>query len=485
MDNKIIVPIKGMHCRSCELLVEDGLSEVSLVKRSVVNFKKGEAEIHFEQQQPDMHEIEKAIRAAGYGLGSDKPKTWLSKNPEDYKDLAVAGIFLVGLFIVAKNFGLTNLNFSGVSNPSSLGVVFLVGITAGLSTCMALVGGLILGIAARHNEKHPEASAMQKFRPHLFFSLGRIGGYAIFGAVLGALGSVLQLSGTVLGILTIMVGIVMLALGIKLLGIFPLLENTGIFLPTSVSRLFGIKKNAKEYSHQGAMITGVLTFFLPCGFTQAMQLFAISTGSPAEGALVMATFALGTAPGLLGVGAITSLVRGIFAKRFFKFAGIVVIFLAIFNITNGYNLAGWQGLAVTSNQKPVTTNKIVDPNVKMENGVQVVNMVEASSGYSPNKFTIKKDVPVRWVIDAQAPNSCASSILVSSLNIRKTLTAGQNVIEFTPKEVGNILFSCGMGMYTGVFNVVDGQGNGGGAIDEKTPSTNIPKGVCTMQGCGN
>ncbi len=494
MNNKITIQIAGMHCRSCELLVEDSLSEVSGVRRSVVNFKKGTAEIHFDQQKPEDSEIEKAIRGAGYSIGNDNPKTWLSKNPEEYKDLILAGIFLLGLFIIAKNFGLTKLDLSGVSNPSSLGVVFLVGITAGLSTCMAMVGGLILGIAARHNEKHPEASAMQKFRPHLFFNLGRIGGYAFFGAILGSLGSALQMSGLVLGILTIAVGLVMLALGVKLLGIFPRLENVTLSLPTSVAKLLGIKKEVKEYSHRGSMLTGALTFFLPCGFTQAMQLFAVSSGSPVQGAMIMGVFALGTTPGLLGVGAITSVVKGIFAKRFFKFAGILVIILAFFNITNGFNLAGWQ-FSMNNNQSTsaslgrdgqlVISNKIVDPNVKMENGVQMVNMVENNSGYAPNKFTIKKGVPVRWVIDAQAPNSCASSILVSSLNIRKFLTAGQNVIEFTPTVVGKVPFSCGMGMYTGSFTVMDDQGNGAPAVDEKTPSANIPKGVCTMQGCGN
>ncbi len=463
MENKITIPIAGMHCRSCELLVEDSLTEVAGVKSSKVNYKKGEAEIYFDQQKPDAGEIEKAIRGAGYTVGSNEPSTWLSKNREDYKDLGLAAIFLIGLYVIAKNFGLTKLDFSGVSNPTSLGVVFLVGVAAGLSTCMALVGGLILGISARHSEKHPEATAGQKFRPHLFFNLGRVGGYAFFGGLLGALGSVLQLSGVVLGLLTIIVGIVMLIVGLKLLGIFPKLEKIGLALPASLSRKLGIKKEVKEYNHQGAIITGALTFFLPCGFTQAMQLFAISTGNFTSGALIMGVFALGTAPGLLGVGAVASTVRGIFAKRFFKFAGILVVILALVNFINGYNLTGWRGLAVTSNQsnsasfgrdgQSVTSNQVVDPNVKDEDGVQVVNMVESGNGYAPNKFTIKKGVPVRWVIDAQAPNSCASSILVPSLNIRKFLKPGQNVIEFTPTEVGAISFSCGMGMYTGVFVV--------------------------------
>lgn len=471
MKNKILVSIKGMHCRSCEILVGDKLSEVSGVKRTVINYKKGVAEIHYSDKKPSIGEIENAIREAGYELGQDGKKPLLSKNPEDYKDLGIAAFFLVGFYIIAKNLGLANINV-GASNGSSLPVVFLVGLTAGLSTCMALVGGLILGISARHSELHPEATPMQKFRPHLFFNLGRIGGYALLGGILGSLGSVLQLSGGTLGILTILVGIVMLTLGLKLVGIFPRMENKNFSLPSGISKALGIKKHEKEYSHKSSMFTGALTFFLPCGFTQAMQLYAISTGSFTRGFLIMGIFALGTAPGLLGIGGLTSVIKGIFAKRFFKFAGILVVLLAFFNISNGYSLAGWQ-LPSGSEQVAGTAVKN-DPNVTIENGVQVVRMKEISSGYAPNKFTIKKGVPVKWVIDAQAPNSCASSLVVSSLNIRKTLKKGENIIEFTPQQTGKIPFSCAMGMYTGVFNVVDDNGQqaaGSATLASDEPST--------------
>ncbi len=480
----MVVPIKGMHCRSCEILLDDKLSEIPEVERTVSNFKKGAVEIHYGSQKPNMHEVEEAVRAAGYSIGEDGKKPMFSSSPEDYKDLGIAMMFLIGIYIIAKNFGLTDINV-GSSDGASLPVVFLVGITAGLSTCMALVGGLILGISARHSELHPEATPMQKFRPHIFFNLGRVGGYALLGGILGSLGSVLQLSGGALGMLTIIVGIAMLVLGMKLVGIFPRMENKSFSLPASVSKFFGIKKHEKEYSHKGSMITGALTFFLPCGFTQAMQLYAISTGSFTQGALIMGVFALGTAPGLLGIGGLTSVIKGIFAKRFFKFAGVLVVILAFFNIANGYNLTGWQ-LPEIKKQQTVAAN-VADRNVTMENGVQVVRMKEISSGYSPNKFTIKKGVPVKWVIDAQAPNSCASSLVVSSLNIRKTLKAGENIIEFTPKEAGKIPFSCAMGMYTGVFTVVDGGGavsndSGSAALAQDEPAAS--SGTCGSGGAG-
>jgi len=483
--NKLIVPISGMHCRSCEMLVEDKLSEISKIKKIEVNCKRGEAVIHYDSQKPSIIEIEKAIKEAGYSLGTASKKTFFSTNASDYKDLAIASLFLLGLYIVAKNLGLANVGVSSASTPSSLGVVFLVGITAGISTCMALVGGLILGISARHSEKHPQASAAQKFRPHLFFNAGRIAIYALLGGVLGMIGSSFQLSGLTLGILTIAVGLVMLSLGLKLIGIFPRLENGGLTLPKSISSALGIKNHAKEYSHKNSFIMGGLTFFLPCGFTQAMQLYAVSSGSFTQGALIMGMFALGTAPGLLGVGGLASVVKGIFAKRFFKFAGILVILLAMFNIANGYNLTGWQAPTFSNVQSTKATKQISDLNVTMENGVQVVRMKEISSGYSPNKFTIKKGVPVKWIIDAQAPYSCASSLVVSSLKIQKSLKAGENIIEFTPKETGKIAFSCSMGMYTGAFTVVDENSSVDATSTTVTKEVaSTPAGTCGSGGAG-
>ncbi|MDD5397306.1 MAG: sulfite exporter TauE/SafE family protein [Candidatus Moranbacteria bacterium] len=482
---KIIVPISGMHCRSCEMLVEEKLSQVSKIKKIEVDCKKGEATIQYDSQKPDMAEIENAIRKAGYVVGVAGKKPLFSQNASDYKDLGIAFLILFGIYLVAKNLGLTNIGVSSASNPSSLGVVFLVGITAGVSTCMALVGGLILGISARHSEKHPEATAAQKFRPHLFFNAGRILTYALLGGMLGMIGSSFQLSGLTLGILTIVVGAVMLMLGLKLIGIFPRMENGGITLPKSISNALGIKNHTKEYSHKNSFIMGGLTFFLPCGFTQAMQLFAVSSGNFTQGALIMGMFALGTAPGLLGVGGLASVVRGIFAQRFFKFAGILVIFLSMFNIANGYNLTGWQ---VFGDKGQATNDKSIsaDPNVTMENGVQVVRMKETSSGYSPNKFTIKKGVPVRWVVDAQAPYSCASSLVSSSLKIQKSLKAGENVIEFTPTETGRMAFSCSMGMYTGAFTVVDENSAVGAASATTTQDRAVSAGgTCGQAGSGS
>jgi sulfite exporter TauE/SafE/copper chaperone CopZ len=449
---KQTIDIKGMHCNSCELLIEDELKNVPGVKHCKVNFRKGTATIQYEGLL-DNQKVEAAVVEAGYQLGKDE-KHIFSHNPKEYQDLGIATVTIIALFYLAQALGIFELGSKAGSNYNSLPVVFFIGLTAGISTCMAIVGGLILGASARFAEKHPRASTLQKFKPHLFFNLGRIVSYTILGGVIGYLGSFLSLSTSVLGLLTIFVGFVMLLLGVQLTEIIPGLNKFKLTIPARVSRLFGIKeKSNSEYSHTNSFIMGGLTFFLPCGFTQAMQLFAISTGNPLTGALTMGVFAIGTAPGLLGIGGLTAAVKGAFAKHFFRFAGIVVTVLALFNISNGWNLASPSiNLPSLSN---VAATQVNDPNVTIENGVQIVKMTQSASGYAPNAFTIQKGIPVKWIVDAQSANSCSSVLVAPSINVKKGLTQGKNVILFTPTGIGTITFSCIMGMYSGQFTVIE------------------------------
>lgn len=452
----LTLPIKGMHCRSCELLIEEKLKDIPNILDAEVNYKTGEATI-YHNNTPDMKLITKALSEVGYAIGRADKLPLLSRDKKEYVSLGVAFLFLMMAYLVLKGLGLTNINLNpDLSNPS-WGLIILIGVVAGFSTCMALVGGLSLGLSTKFIEKHPTATAIEKFRPHLFFVAGRIISYALLGGVLGLLGTVFQFSALANSILTILVGVVMLIMGLQLINVFPRLNKFKLSLPKGISRSLGLKGGSKEYSHKHAIVMGALTFFLPCGFTQAMQLYAVSTGSFWSGALVMGLFALGTAPGLLSIGGLTSLVRGNFRERFFKVAGLAVIFFALFNLNNGYTLAS---LSIGSfGGSETTKTKIVkDPNVTMEDGVQIVRMIEGNNGYSPNKFSIKKGVPVKWIIDAQAPYSCASSIMIPQLNIKRTLKAGENIIEFTPEKAGKLPFSCSMGMYTGVFNVYEGDG---------------------------
>jgi len=464
--SKITVPIKGMHCRSCEILIENNLHNVPGVKKVEVSHKTGRADIFYHHELPAGDLIDHAVQNAGYSIGKKDKLAWLSRDRNDYLNLLKGAAILLILYIAAERFGLFSL---GVNTQStSLFVALIVGLVAGISTCMALVGGLVLSLSARHAELHPEISTKQKFVPHLYFNLGRILGFAFLGGVIGLVGSVARPSTGVLGFMTIIIGGVMIFLGLKLVEIFPILKDKSISLPKSISKFFGLGREQKEYSHKNSVITGALTFFLPCGFTQAMQLYAVSTGSFGKGALIMGLFALGTAPGLLGVGGLASVFKGKKAKVFFAGTGLAVMLLGWFNVANGSQLF-FQGRT--------------QANVGVANstGVQEVKMAQGSSGYSPNVFTVEKGKKVRWIITSTNQFTCASSLVMPKYGINKGLQKGENIIEFVPTEVGEIAFSCSMGMYRGKFIVVEsGQVGSAGKNLAVAPSANLPAGG----GCG-
>lgn len=441
MSNKLVVNIAGLHCKACEILSENRLNKINNVVGSKVNFRTGQAEIFYDNEQPDLSEIRRALKEIGYRLDENSPKQKAGAGPDTA--WLSTGLLIIIVFLLIRQFNFFDL--SGlISSEFSWPLALLVGLIAGVSTCLALVGGLTLGVAANYAKTNPDASPRQKFYPHLIFNAGRVIGFFLLGGLLGLLGSTIKVSPIINGFLTIFIGVIILILGLRLLDIFPSINKLDFSLP----KIFGRKiKSDKPF------LLGALTFFLPCGFTQAMQIYALASGSFFSGGLIMSLFALGTVPGLLGLGGLTSVLSGKKSKLFFQLSGAVVILFALINLNNGLNLVSVSAKAYPPKISDTATQSSA---VNGTNGdFQIVRMTESNSGYAPQELTVKKGRPVRWIIEAKAPYSCASALLVPSLNIDKQLKPGENIIEFTPTISGNIPFSCSMGMYTGNIKVTD------------------------------
>jgi plastocyanin domain-containing protein len=204
-----------------------------------------------------------------------------------------------------------------------------------------------------------------------------------------------------------------------------------------------------------------------------MQLYAVSSGSVIDGILIMSLFALGTAPGLLGIGGLASIFKGKNARVFFATTGLAVIILGWVNISNGSQLV-FVGKASDA-----------DPGIVNSSEVQEVKMTQNNGGYSPNTLTVEKGKKVRWVITSTAPFSCASSLVMPKYNISKSLKKGENIIEFTPNEVGEIPFSCSMGMYRGKFIVIEPGASGAVQNSDSAPiANNTTGGSCGGGGGG-
>ena len=69
------IPIEGMHCRSCELLMEEELEKLPGVERvRASQFKRPGG--HHLGRPPDMKEVRRAVKQAGYSVGDDRPAAW-------------------------------------------------------------------------------------------------------------------------------------------------------------------------------------------------------------------------------------------------------------------------------------------------------------------------------------------------------------------------------------------------------------------------
>ena len=130
----------------------------------------------------------------------------------------------------------------------------------------------------------------------------------------------------------------MIVLGLQMLGVLSPLGRLMPSVPKAVAeRIHGL---AERGNNQTAFLLGGLTFFLPCGFTQALQLYVLAKGDVLTGALIMLAFALGTLPALLSLSALSSFAKGGFQRRFLKVAGAAVVVLGFLNIQSGLVLSG-------------------------------------------------------------------------------------------------------------------------------------------------
>lgn len=450
------IAVRGMTCRSCEVRVGRAVRAVPGVRSADVSAATGIVVVRTDGSGPrrtTLAAVEAAVVGAGYALGQDS-RAWLARDRRVWTDVGMAVAAVLVVVVMARALGVEDVSarLGTLATSGSLVLVVLLGVAAGLSTCMALVGGLVLAVAGRHAQRHPEATARQRLRPHLAFNAGRVVGFGLLGAALGAVGSAVRLSGGTVALLTLVVSLAMVAVGLQLTGVSPRLARGTVALPAGLAARLGLEEHAAaRYSDARAAGLGVASFLLPCGFTQTVQLFALSTGSPLRAGAVMALFALGTVPGLLGIGGLATLARGGASPRFFRLAGVAVLAFAAVNVSGAVTVLA-PGLGRDS-----TAEASVSANVTVEDGVQVLRTTQVVDGYEPQVATVVAGLPVRWEIDSEVP-SCASALYAPALGAGSApvlLQPGTNVLELPAPEVGRLDYSCAMGMYTGTVHVID------------------------------
>jgi len=445
--------VQGMHCPACELTIERRLLELKGIRAADASVRKGQVLIEYEGKRPGVVALNRLFAQDGY-IFSERP--FEASAGTRAKDAAITigiALLVIAGFIALEKSGLSAL--LNVNATTSLPAFFLFGLLAGVSSCAALTGGLILSMSKQWAQTSSSEGAPARFEPHILFNVGRLASYGLLGALLGALGSRLQLSPGFAFAVVVAVSLLMGLLGLQMLGVRGS-RGLSISLPKTVTRY--IARGEGPGGRFVPLIIGTLTFFLPCGFTITAQGVALLSANALLGGAIMFLFALGTAPGLLAIGlsSATLLRNPRLSAQFSRVAGIVVLFFALSNINAQFNALGLPSLSDISLARPSIASAVADDLPSIVQGKQILTMEASAFGYRPKYLKVRVGIPVRWEIKDVGTSGCTNAIISELFEGQIDLTPGKtSVREFTPRRPGKFKFSCWMGMVTGTIEVVD------------------------------
>lgn len=446
--NKWQLKIENMTCAHCEIKVEQTIKSIDPTLEVKASYSRSEAIVKSDNEKVDFKQIKAALESEGYTVADVKKETDSQPTKEADKlsplHLVGIGIAVIGIYLLINN--TIGFNFIPEIKPGmGYGVLFVIGLLTSLH-CISMCGGINLSQCIVTDiqaiESNPTKRWMQKIKPSFLYNGGRVVSYTIIGGIVGALGSVVTFSGMAKGMITIVTGLFMIIMGLNMLSLFPWLRKLNPKMPKIFANMQLDPKNSKR-----PFYVGLLNGLMPCGPLQAMQLYALGTGSALTGALSMLAFSLGTMPLMFGFGAISSLLSRKFTKSMLKVSAALVILLGFVMMGRGFALNG----------TGISYGQVDGWSVAELNG-DVQNIVTPLDESEYPAIIVQKGVPVRWVIDAEATslNGCNNRINLNKFGQPEIpLYTGENVIEFTPTESGSFFYSCWMGMISGQIKVVD------------------------------
>lgn len=494
--------IAGMTCISCQRKIEKKLRGTAGVKSATVSYRAATANVAYDPNLVTLKDISAVIEKLDYKVLNGK------NDSADTRRAVGIMILLFAVFMILQQFGLTSVFniFPTAETGMGYGMIFVIGLLTSVH-CIAMCGGINLSqcipaaargsdlpgsdtqpsnfpgkntfVTSRTAATIPNANSVSNTSadesagtsatrirtsgdgvntaliPSFQYNLGRVAAYTAIGCIVGAVGSALSFGSGVQGALKLFAGVFMLIMGGGMLGLIPGLRKLTPAMPS----VFADKIDEQKSKNNSPLIVGILNGLMPCGPLQAMQLYALSTGSPGEGALSMLLFSLGTLPLMFGIGALSSILSKKFTRRVMTVGAALVVVLGISMFTQGWSLAGLPQSTVFAGAEGTGSGAADGEGATIENGVQVVRSSLESGRYPA--ITVTAGTPVKWIIDAPqgSLNGCNNAMQIPAYGIQFQFRTGENVIEFTPGEPGVIPYSCWMGMIRSTITVVEPDGS--------------------------
>lgn len=420
---KTYIKIDGMHCNNCFNTVKNTLLSIKNIKE--VEFDNNIACITY-NKKIDKEEIINKIIDKGYITKNE----YISNNKEELnnniklKEFIIIFITILLITILLyKIFGFNIFNMiPTIDNNLTYPMLFITGILTSIH-CISMCGAINLIAVSGFNNN---------FKRSLLYNLGRIISYTIIGAIAGLIGEVLSFNNIVSGIIMVIASISMFIIALNMLGIIHL------------KKIFKIKH---RFRPRNSFLIGLLNGFMPCGPLQAMQVYALSTGSIIKGLLSMLIFGLGTVPLMLLFGIVINLIKGKTKYLINKISIVLIIFLSIMMFSRGLVSLNINLFSINIDNNYITATKEID--------YQVIEFDLDYDNYQD--IIVEKDIPVKMIINVSEGKltGCNNEIIISEYNIKEKLEVGENIIEFTPTKEKTITYTCWMNMITNYIKVVD------------------------------
>jgi len=419
---RLYAPVDGIYCEHCVETITRALASLDGVTR--VSVRQNTACIEGEHL-PSPAAIAAAIRGAGYE--TDEARIGRRPIGARYHEILIIAAGLLALAALLRRvFGRNVFNMiPTVDSSLSYGMLFVTGLMTSVH-CISMCGAI--GLAASG-----ETNAVRSLRRPLLYNAGRVISYTAIGGIVGLAGGVLHVSPAAQGAIILAASVLMLLMALQLLGLVRLRLPRLLTLKTGVGRA-------------GPFVIGLLNGLMPCGPLQAMQLYALSTGSTLSGALAMMLFALGTVPLMLASGAVIDLSRGRVRTLAARVMPVMMLLLAISMMNRGLLALGVDVIPDRGGDYLSAT---------LEDGVQTASFTLAYDAYAD--LLLQKGVPARIVIHADESmlTGCNNEVVCPELAFDVPLRPGDNVIDFTPQEEGEFVYTCWMNMIKNRIRVVD------------------------------
>lgn len=339
--------------------------------------------------------------------------------------------------------------------------VLVTGLFAGGVSCAAVQGGLLAALITRQHAARGDAggsaasetgSWTQRLADDLApvggFLAGKLAAHAALGAALGALGSVVQLSIHARTGLQIGAGLLVITFGLAQLGV-PGFRRIVITPPASWTRI--VRGRARSQTALAPALLGVATILLPCGVTLSVEALALASGSPWQGAAIMAVFVAGTSPLFAILGYAARKAAGLWQGRLVAATGVAVIAMGLYTLNGGLELAGSPLAASRISGAFSGTTAVADASAtSVTNGHQQVVITASESGYSPRITKITAGLPTTLIVHSEGASGCVRGFVIKD-NETVLPETGDTRIDLGTPTKGDLSYACGMGMFTGTI----------------------------------